>query len=290
MAERVLVTLDGDVLNADAPLLHADDLAALRGDGVFETLLVRRGNACNLEAHLKRLAESAEALDLPRVDPAEWRTAVGIAAFQWGGLREGLMRLVYSRGRESGPGATAYVMVSPLPTRVTQARQRGISAITLERGYSTDVAANAPWLLLGAKTLSYAVNMAALRYANSQGADDVVFLSSDGYVLEGPRSTVVIARDKTLLTPPTEQGILPGTTQRALFDIASDQGYDVGYSPLYAVDLLSADGVWLLSSVTLGARIHTLNGVRMPEPAIASDITRLIDLAIEPNDRAEVSA
>ena len=50
-----------------------------------------------------------------------------------------------------------------------------------------------PWLLAGAKTLSYAVNMAALRHAERHGAGDVIFVSSDGYVLEGPRSTVVIA-------------------------------------------------------------------------------------------------
>lgn len=281
MAERVLVTLDGNVLNADIPYLHADDLAAVRGDGVFETLLVRKGNACNLEAHLERLAASAQAMDLPRVDLGQWRTAVGIASYQWGGLREGMMRLVYSRGRESGPGATAFVTVSALPNRVVQARQRGVSAITLDRGYSSDVASVAPWLLLGAKTLSYAVNMAALRHAAAEGADEVIFLSSDGYVLEGPRSTVVIARDKTLLTPPPEQGLLPGTTQRALFDLAAQHGYEVGYSPLYAVDLLSADGVWLVSSVTLCARVNNLNGVRMPEPAIAGEVARLCDQAVE---------
>jgi 4-amino-4-deoxychorismate lyase len=45
----VLVTLDGTVRDPAAPLLFADDLAAVRGDGVFETLLVRSGVACLLE-------------------------------------------------------------------------------------------------------------------------------------------------------------------------------------------------------------------------------------------------
>ena len=39
----VLVTLDGVVHDPDRPLLFGDDLAAVRGDGVFETLLVRGG-------------------------------------------------------------------------------------------------------------------------------------------------------------------------------------------------------------------------------------------------------
>ena len=42
----VIVTLDGEVHPPGTPLLHADDLAAVRGDGIFETLLVRDGTAC----------------------------------------------------------------------------------------------------------------------------------------------------------------------------------------------------------------------------------------------------
>jgi 4-amino-4-deoxychorismate lyase len=50
----VIVTLDGATLPPGTPLLHADDLAALRGDGVFETLPVRDRAACLLDAHLPR--------------------------------------------------------------------------------------------------------------------------------------------------------------------------------------------------------------------------------------------
>lgn len=59
-----IVTLGGGLVD-DSPLLHADDLAVLRGDGIFETLLVRDGAACLLDAHLQRLARSAELMDLP---------------------------------------------------------------------------------------------------------------------------------------------------------------------------------------------------------------------------------
>ena len=281
MAERVLVTLDGTVRDADEPLLHADDMAAVRGDGVFETVLVRSGRACVIEYHLERLAKSARALELPEPDLDQWRLAVEVAVDEWGSDAEGMLRIVLSRGRESGGEPTAFVTVAPVPERVETARTEGISVMTLARGHSVELSQTAPWQLLGAKTLSYATNMAALRFAARYDTDDVVFVSSEGRVLEGPRSTVVIARDKKLITPPGKQGILAGTTQRALFEVAQDKGYTCEYSPLFPADLIMADGFWLLSSVTLAARVHTLDGLPLDVPAAQDDFVEMVNLAVE---------
>ena len=192
----VVVTLDGEILDPGTPLLYADDLAALRGDGVFETLLVRDGKACLIESHLQRLTQSAKLMDLAEPDLPGWRQAIQVATRQWVTATddEAAMRLIYSRGRESaGSAPTGYVMVNPVPDRVAAVRRDGVSAITLDRGLPAKGVDAMPWLLAGAKTLSYAVNMAVLRHAAKQGAGDVIFVSSDGYILEGPRSTVVIA-------------------------------------------------------------------------------------------------
>lgn len=308
MAQRILVTLDGAVLDPDVPLLHADDLAAVRGDGIFETLLVRDGKACCVGLHLERLARSAAALDLPAPDEQAWRSAIDTGARTWakengaenGSSPEGLMRLVYSRGREIAPvdqvierdraetgltresnEATAYVTVNPVPERVQAARTDGVSVITLDRGYSVDYAQQAPWALLGAKTLSYATNMAAQRYAARQGADDVIYVSSEGQVLESPRSTVIVVRGRTLVTPPPEKvGILSGTTQQALFATAQKEGWDTSMEQLRTADLIQADAVWLLSSVTLAARVRELNGFALPKPQRPEDFVALVDKAV----------
>ncbi|MGW5516932.1 aminodeoxychorismate lyase [Nocardia africana] len=295
MVDRVLVTLDGTVRNPDEPLLYADDIGALRGDGVFETVLVRDGKASALELHLARLRRSAQALDLPDPDVAQWRTAVESAVKEWGSDREGVLRMIVTRGRDgaestrvgsgelSGPAPdlTGYVLVSAVAERVSKARAEGISVITLTRGISTELATTAPWLLLGAKTLSYATNMAALRFAARQDADDVIFTSTEHRVLEGPRSTVVIQRDKQLLTPPARDGVLPGITQRALFAEAGKAGWDCSYKSLFTADLVTADSVWLLSSITLAARVRTLDGLRMSAPDCADEIVELVNRGIE---------
>jgi 4-amino-4-deoxychorismate lyase len=283
----VIVTLDGRVHAPGTPLLHADDLAALRGDGVFETLLVRDGAARLLDPHLQRLTRSAELMELPPPDLPAWRHAIGVAVRQWASQRadEAALRLIYSRGRESGPGPGGYALVTPLPERIAVARRDGVAALTLDRGLSA-TGETMPWLLAGAKTLSYAVNMAALRYAARQDADDVIFVSSDGYILEGPRSTVVIApagagmRNRCLLTPPPSHRILRGTTQQALFDAARANGYDCDYRPLRQADLLAAQDIWLVSSITLAARVHTLDGRVLTPGATSTEFSELVDAAI----------
>jgi 4-amino-4-deoxychorismate lyase len=285
-APGVVVTLDGELHDPAAPLLFADDLAAVRGDGVFETLLVRDGRPCLLEAHLARLTQSARMTDLPEPELAQWRAAVAVGVERWiaDGGDEGVLRLVYSRGRESGSPCTAYATIGQLPARVADARRKGVAAVTLARGLPSDCATEMPWLLAGAKTLSYAVNMAALRHAERQGAGDVIFVSAEGNVLEGPRSTVVIATEldgtPALLTPPPWYPILRGTTQQALFEVARNKGFDCDYRTLTPADLFAAQGVWLVSSITLAARVHTLDSKLLPPAPMAADLAELVDAAI----------
>ncbi|MEZ0350118.1 aminodeoxychorismate lyase [Mycobacterium sp. pR1184] len=286
----MIVTLDGEIHPPGTPLLHADDLAAVRGDGAFETLLVRDGSACLVGSHLQRLTQSAKFMDLPAPDLARWRRAIDIATREWvaGSAAEAALRLIYSRGRESGSEPTAYVMVSAVPERVAVVRHNGLAAITLDRGLPAVGVGEMPWLLAGAKTLSYAVNMAALRHAAQRGAGDVIFVSSDGYILEGPRSTVVIATNSDagpdgnpcLLTPPPWYPILRGTTQQALFEVARSKGYDCDYRALRVADLHAAQGVWLVSSMTLAARVHTLDGRPLGRSPMAEDFAQLVDTAI----------
>jgi 4-amino-4-deoxychorismate lyase len=282
----VIVTLDGELHPPGTPLLFADDLAAVRGDGVFETLLVRDGRACLIEAHLDRLTHSAKLLELPEPDLAAWRHAIELATRRWVSdtADEGAMRLVYSRGRERGCAPTAYVTVNPVADRIAVTRRAGLAAITLARELPSTGVTDMPWLLAGAKTLSYAINMAALRYADRHGAGDVIFVSSDGHILEGPRSTVVIATagedGMCLLTPPPWYPILRGTTQHALFGVARTKGYDCDYRALRVADLFAAQGVWLVSSMTLAARVHTLDGRVLPRAPMTAEFAALVDAAI----------
>lgn len=265
---------------SEEPLLLADDLAAVRGDGCFETLLVTEGRVAKPERHLARLRRSAASLELTGPTDAEWSAGIEIAAREWGADSEGMLRLVLTRGPERGGPETAYITVAPVGPQALRARTEGIAVTVLNRGFAADVAESAPWLLLGSKTLSYATNMAAVRHAVSAGFDDVVYVSSDGEVLEGPRSTVVIARAGELVSPPEDVGILEGTTLGAVYAVAEAEGIPVRRERLLVADLLAADAVWLMSSVTLAARVRRIDEVVLPTTDPGIDMAHLVDRAV----------
>lgn len=287
MTERVVARLGDGLVDPEAPLLRADDLGVLRGDGVFETILVLDGVPVELDAHLARLARSAAMLQLPPPDPAAWRACAQTVIAGWPGGREMALKLVLTRGPETclqAPGSdpadcvTGYAIGTVVPPALLAQRREGIAAVTLTRGTAPELAGQAPWLLLGAKTLSYAVNMAALRHAEQRGAQDVVFVAAEGSVLEGPTSTVVVAHGDTLYTPPPELGILPGTTQAALFRAAEAAGWRTRVAPMPVSDLFTADGVWLCSSVRLVTRVHTLDGRPLPGAGLTGALQALLPL------------
>ncbi|SIS10446.1 aminodeoxychorismate lyase [Microbacterium sp. RURRCA19A] len=242
----------------DAPALRVGDLSAQRGDGVFESLGVVDGHPQEVEPHLARLRHSAALCELPEPHLDQWRAAIArVAADAPAG--ESVIKLILSRGVEHGPGPTAWVTLADAPDSA-RARTEGVRIATLDRGYALDAPARAPWLLLGAKTLSYAVNMAAIREAKRRGADDAVFVTSDGFVLEAPTASVVLRFGDRFITPEPHAGILHGTTQRSLFAHLAQRGFETAYETVPVADLQRADAAWVLSSVRLAAPISAVDG------------------------------
>ena len=262
-------------VDAAAPALSVGELSTQRGDGVFESIGVVDGHAQEVVPHLERLAHSARLCDLPVPNLDQWHQAVDQAAAQLDS-GESVIKLILSRGVEHGPTPTAWVTAAPAAD-FSAARRDGVRVVTLDRGYDLGAAERAPWLLLGAKTLSYAVNMAALREAHRRGADDAIFLSSDGFVLEAPTASLILRFGDRFVTPAPNGGILHGTTQLSVYEHLAAQGFEVGYDRIPASDLPRADAAWLVSSVRLAAPITAIDGVELPvDHALSADLNRYL--------------
>ena len=249
--------------DANVPQLLVTDLVATRGDGVFETIGAFDGVPVNVGPHLARLARSAAQVELPAPDLATIAEAVEAAIAAHEPVAELSVRVMYTRGIEGTGVPTCWIHARASDDWTPY--RAGMKVAALDRGLSTAVAGTSPWLLPGAKTLSYAVNMAAVREAKRRGAADVLFVASDGYVLEGPTSTLLVRRDGQFLTIPTSAGVLPGTSVKTLFDwLAEHEGAAVTEQLMTVADVTGSDGAWLLTSTRLAAPITHLDEAELP--------------------------
>jgi 4-amino-4-deoxychorismate lyase len=230
----------------DRVLVTPDELL---GDGVFETLHLRPSGPWLLDRHLDRLFRSAALLGIsppPRADIEERARTASSGMV-------GALRIILTR-------TSLHVTVSPVPPAVERERADGIRLITADIGYA--LGRRPPWSLSEIKSLSYGGNLAARRWAQGQGADDLLWLSSDGYALEAPTASLVWVTGDAVATVPADMtGILPGTTAAELLALAGPAGLRAEERMVTLDELAAADAIWLASSLRGLAEVTALNGV-----------------------------
>ena len=268
MAAQIVAVLGTGLVDPRQPVITADDLGLTRGDGIFDATRVLTdadGHSVveHLNRHLARLARSALVVELPTPDLGAISALVAEALAAWTTPGEAALKIVHTRGLEHIATSRASTLLTI--TETEPGRRRPLAIATLARGYASDTFDDAPWLLGGAKLLSYAVHTSARREAARRGADDALFVSSDGYALEAPTSSLVWVADGAVRTTPTgATGILGSVTVELLQEWAGAQKVRFEYSLIRPGELGSVTGAWLASSVRGVCPIATLDGGALP--------------------------
>lgn len=263
----------------DVPLVRADDFGFTRGDGCFDATIAHRDQqgkvmVGDLDAHLARLARSASALQIHLPERSAWLAALDALLAEWPG-DDAVVKFIATRGPEHAPGVGATSMIIMADSdQAAIAQRHGVRVVRLNRGMASNAFADASWLLGGVKSLSYAINMAAKREALRRGAQDALFMSSDGFALEAPTAGLVWLAGGILGTTTTvDSGVLASITVARARDAAIAAGRQFKAGFLAESDLEDVDGLWLLSSVRGVAPITVLDGVEM---RVHREMTRLL--------------
>ncbi len=242
-----LAVLGRGLVDPSHPVLNADDGAVLRGRAAFETMRVYDLRPFRLADHLVRLQNSCRILQLPEPDVGALEELAAVAV-DGAGAAQAALRIVWTPGPDDG-NPVGFALVTAIPEGLEEERARGIGLVALGLAIGAAARQASPWLLPGVKSTSYAVNIAAQEEARRRGADDAVFVSLEGTVLEGPVSNVWMVHDGLVRTPSLDLGILAGVTRETLLAAAAAQGLDVEQGA-YPVELLhSADEIFTSSSV-----------------------------------------
>lgn len=244
---RAIAWVDGRVLPASEATIPLTDEGFLRGDAVFDAMLVRDGRTHARDLHLARLRASAKAMGI-RVPVVTVAVRDLLAA--WGG-RDGALKIIVTRGgRVRG-------LLTPASWPET------ISLETVEMPWRT--------ALTGVKTLSYAANQWALRQARDAHADDALIVE-DGQVCELPSGALLLVHGERVSTPdPATAPILDSITVREVARIV-----EVERRPLTLEDIATADEAFVVSATRPILPVHAIGEHELPAPGPVT--ARLRDL------------
>ncbi len=253
--------LDGRIVPLSEARVPVSDRGFLFADSVFETVRTYDHVPFLLGDHLDRLRRSAKKLMLPVPwsDQKLVDVVAGLLA-DWSAGEEAVLRIMVTRG-EGGHGIALpepqiprlVVLCRPLAVLSRELYERGVKVVlpSATRGKDHAVPADV-------KSGSYLANVLALAEARSQGGFEALLRGADGSISEASTSNLFLVKNGTLLTPGIGDHILPGITRSLVLLLARSMNLIVSEEPITDFQLLSADEVFLTSSLKEVLPVHSV--------------------------------
>lgn len=240
-----VVWLNGEITDFASATVSLEDRGFVFGDGIYEVARVYNNKPFHLDRHLARLRRSAAAIDLEL--PLD---------------EQALGNLIHDLIKRSGlPNCEVYIQVTRgvarrnhvfpdnvKPTMFIGVRLgRDVPAEAYETGCSLITLPDERWARCDLKTICLLPNVLAKEKAHKAGAQEALLIR-DGFVTEGTSCNVFIWSDGDLITPISDNRILPGITRSVIFDIARERGYNLVERNITPDQVLAAQEVFITST------------------------------------------
>lgn len=233
------------------------------GHAVFDTLLVRNGQAVHGPAHMDRLIRHAKILGIEPLPTQETlmnllrQTLTNNPDAQSGLWR---LRSVLSAG-EGPPGLTP--PSDPCPTlSMTLARTPDPASLPpLRLVLARSVRRNDRSPLSRIKSTNYGDSILAAAEARAAGASEAILLNTqDRVACTAAGNLFLLTRDDTLVTPPCAEGAMDGVIRARLLTQGAQE------RPITPEDLHDAKGLYVTSSLAGLRPAQSLDGRDLATP------------------------
>jgi D-alanine transaminase len=250
--------LNGSLMPLRDARVSALDRSFLFGDGVYEVIPARAGQARRLAANLARLSHSLQQLRIRNpLSDQQW-TAIVQQLINANGGGNVYVYLQVSRGAEYGRNhaplpdiePTVFGFCSPLPLPTTEVLERGLACIT---------AVDTRWARCDIKSVALLANVLLRQQAIDAGAGEVILLR-DGMLTEASASSVEVIINGEIRMPPNSPLLLPGTTRSLVEELADRHGIVRRVTTVTEAQLRAADEIWLTAATRGVVAVTTLDG------------------------------
>ena len=241
------IWLNGSLVDESNAKISVFDHGLLYGDGVFEGIRVYSSKVFELDAHLKRLYESAKVLRL-KIDMTPQQLAEAtIQTVKANNVVNGYIRLIVTRGIGS-LGINPFNCEKPqiiiiadsiqlYPEELCETGIKVIAACTI-RNHPLAIPPQV-------KSLNYLNNILAKIEALDAGVPEAIMFNHEGFVAEASGDNVFIVKNSVICAPPIQAGSLDGITRAIVMRLAKREGIEVVEKNLTRFDLYVADELFL---------------------------------------------
>jgi branched-chain amino acid aminotransferase len=241
------IWLNGSLVDESNAKISVFDHGLLYGDGVFEGIRVYSSKIFELDAHLKRLYESAKVLRLDIGMTLGQLAEATIQTVKANNVVNGYIRLIVTRGIGS-LGINPFNCEKPqiiiiadsielYPQELCETGIRVITACTI-RNHPLAIPPQV-------KSLNYLNNILAKIEALDAGVPEAIMFNHEGFVAEATGDNVFIVKNGVICAPPIQAGSLEGITRAVVMRLAKREGIEVVEKNLTRFDLYVADELFL---------------------------------------------
>jgi len=241
------VWLDNKLVDEADAKISVLDHGLLYGDGVFEGIRIYNSRVFELEAHIKRLYESAKVirLDIP-MSRSKLISAVE-KTVEANGVIDGYIRLVVTRGVGTlglNPficeDSRLFIIADNIQLYPEELYEKGMKVIS-----ATTIRNHPLAIPPQVKSLNYLNNILAKIEALDNDVPEAIMYNHEGYVAEATGDNVFIVRDSVIYAPPVQAGMLEGITRGVVIKLAKEEKLEVIEKNLTRFDLYVCDEFFL---------------------------------------------
>jgi branched-chain amino acid aminotransferase group I len=247
----ILVSVNGRLKPRAEACVSVFDSVVQGGDAVWEGLRVYDGRIADLDGHLRRLQDSAQALAFVDVPSSGDVRAAIFATLEANGMRDNAhIRLTLTRGEKVTSGMnprfnqSGYTLIVLAEWKPPVYSDDGIRVITASTRRNTPQCLDSK-----VHHNNLLNNILASIEANVAGVDSAIMLDVNGFVSETNDTNLFLVRDGRVLTPHADS-CLPGLTRQMILDICEKHGIPALERNLSLSEVYTADEVF--TSGTMG--------------------------------------
>ena len=237
--------INGEIKKSDDALISVDDYGLMRGYGIFETIRFNNKKLLKINSHMDRLYQGLSIIKINTKSILRKKLISDMKNIvEINDIDNGLIKLVITKGtpmlnNKKNLIPNIYITIKKMydipnePVKVVFLNESNYPIVRFSPSF---------------KGINYIGNMMAIEDAYNQNAFECIFFDENENITEGSMRNIFFIKNRMLLTPTLELGILSGTTRNEIKNLANQENINFEEKIIHRSKIHEMDEAFICSS------------------------------------------